>query len=347
MKILLISNMYPSNSHPSLGVFVKNIEDILLLNHHEVDKIVIDRKYSSKPSKILSYFLFYFRVFWGLMFKKYDIVYAHYISHVALPIIVFNRVRKIIIYSHAHGGDIKKLNGTSGIFFKIKRFLSKKMLFISTVVFAPSNSYKKFISDSYSLNSNKIVIFPSGGVDTQVFNYSDTDSKKTGMLGYAGRLEKTKNVDLLIKSLVLNDLKLSIVGSGSCEHSLKILVNELGLGDRVTFSESMNQIELAQWYKEIAILVYPSSSESLGLVPLEALACGTSVLLSPIDAFNELLKCGFEFEVIKDFTPEAINFGVQHIISNDNVNISRSNSHLVEKLYSRDVVCKGFIDVFK
>lgn len=109
MKILLISNMYPSNSHPSLGVFVKNIEDILLLNHHEVDKIVIDRKYSSKPSKILSYFLFYFRVFWGLMFKKYDIVYAHYISHVALPIIVFNRIRKIIIYSHAHGGDIKKL----------------------------------------------------------------------------------------------------------------------------------------------------------------------------------------------------------------------------------------------
>lgn len=70
MKILLISNMYPSNSHPSLGVFVKNIEDILLLNHHEVDKIVIDRKYSSKLSKILSYLLFYFRVFWGLMFKN-------------------------------------------------------------------------------------------------------------------------------------------------------------------------------------------------------------------------------------------------------------------------------------
>lgn len=345
MKILFISNMYPSEKYPSLGVFVKNIEDMLVSNGHDVYKVVIDAKYSNKVAKMYAYLIFYCKIIWALFFKKYDVVYAHYISHVALPIVFFNSIKRISIYSHVHGGDIKKLKGTSGIFFKVKFFLSKKILFISDAVFAPSSSYKKYLITNYSLDANRIFVFPSGGVDTSIFLYST--EKKTSMLGYAGRLEKTKNVDLIIKSLAFNNLNLHIVGSGSCEHRLKTLTKNLGLEERVIFSDSMNQSALAQWYKSIAVLVYPSSSESLGLVPLEALACGTSVLLSPIDAFYELQENGFKFEVITEFTPEAVNKGVQNVISKYNSDVSRLNSYLVQGLYSREVVCKEFLDVFK
>ena len=43
MKILLISNMYPSEQFPSYGVFVQNTEKILVQYGIQVDKIVMQK----------------------------------------------------------------------------------------------------------------------------------------------------------------------------------------------------------------------------------------------------------------------------------------------------------------
>lgn len=44
MKILLISNMYPSEQFPSYGVFVQNTEKILVQHGIQVDKIVMQKR---------------------------------------------------------------------------------------------------------------------------------------------------------------------------------------------------------------------------------------------------------------------------------------------------------------
>ncbi|WP_250113480.1 glycosyltransferase [Escherichia coli] len=88
-----------------------------------------------------------------------------------------------------------------------------------------------------------------------------------------------------------------MVGDGKKKGQLQELVSKYNLSERVIFHSSKTQKELSEWYKRVSILIYPSSSESLGLVPLEALACGTDVLLSPIDAFLnlEILGCNLSF----------------------------------------------------
>ena len=40
-KILLISNMYPSNKNKHYGIFVKNVEALLKSNGYNVDKVIM------------------------------------------------------------------------------------------------------------------------------------------------------------------------------------------------------------------------------------------------------------------------------------------------------------------
>ncbi|BCV48802.1 hypothetical protein TUM17382_14950 [Shewanella algae] len=96
-----------------------------------------------------------------------------------------------------------------------------------------------------------------------------------------------KNVDKIISSLLYLDesVKLEIVGDGSEKSNLVSVIDSLGLSNRVIILPFKNHIELAEWYSSIDILVYPSDSESLGLVPLEAMCCGTLTVLSSIPTF--------------------------------------------------------------
>ncbi|WP_097435062.1 glycosyltransferase family 4 protein, partial [Escherichia coli] len=272
-------------------------------------------------------------------------VYAHYVSHVAIPIFFVNLFKHIVVFSHVHGGDVKQLKGTSAAFFKIKQVLSKKIMDISKVIFSPSASYKRHIIELYSQDESKIIIFPSGGIDTTLFSFGS--GRKENILGYAGRLEDSKNVDLIIKSLIDNKYNLEIVGGGKKKGQLQELVSQYNLSERVIFHNSKTQKELSEWYKRVSILIYPSSSESLGLVPLEALACGTDVLLSPIDAFFEFRDIGLQFEFLSELTPQAINVGIEKIISTRCFRNNMSNNIIINSVYARNVVCKEFIDVFK
>jgi hypothetical protein len=69
MKILLISNMYPSEQFPSYGVFVQNTEKILVQHGIQVDKIVMQKK-TSKLSKLFSYASHYANVVLTGLTKK-------------------------------------------------------------------------------------------------------------------------------------------------------------------------------------------------------------------------------------------------------------------------------------
>ncbi|WP_140251970.1 glycosyltransferase, partial [Vibrio parahaemolyticus] len=68
---------------------------------------------------------------------------------------------------------------------------------------------------------------------------------------------------------------------------------KLGVEKQVKFLPPMSQSELVLWYNKINTLIYPSDSESLGLVPIEAMACGAQVVLSDIPAFTELVDLSF------------------------------------------------------
>lgn len=126
------------------------------------------------------------------------------------------------------------------------------------------------------------------GVDTQLFPFEPVTKTCTitGSLAhpvslYVGRVSYEKNIEAFLQ-MNMPGTKV-VCGVGPLEEGLKARyphVRWLGILDRVV---------LADVYACADVFVFPSRSETFGLVMLEAMACGTPVAAFPVDGPKEVL----------------------------------------------------------
>lgn len=130
-------------------------------------------------------------------------------------------------------------------------------------------------------------------------------------LVYLGRLVPDKGVDLLIESLVLLrkrglDPRLTIIGSGSEEKSLRHLVAERKVENQVDFLGSKKPEDIALLLNAHQVLAVPSRwPEPFGIVALEGIACGCVVAASQAGGLPEAVgSCGLTFGLddVEDLT---------------------------------------------
>jgi glycosyltransferase involved in cell wall biosynthesis len=103
---------------------------------------------------------------------------------------------------------------------------------------------------------------------------------------FLGRLHKLKRIDLIIEALSIirqrvPGTKLVIAGPDNGElKNLQKQTRELNLEDQVFFLGPVYGRQKWLLYKSADVLAYPSSHEVFGLVPFEALLCGTPVIVT-------------------------------------------------------------------
>jgi glycosyltransferase involved in cell wall biosynthesis len=104
---------------------------------------------------------------------------------------------------------------------------------------------------------------------------------------YLGQLHPIKRIDVLIDAFArvraaLPDARLEVIGAPS-QHGeeLKAQAERLGLGDSVAFRGLIPEEGKGRALASAHVFALLSASEGLPLTPLEALACGTPVVLSP------------------------------------------------------------------
>lgn len=291
-KILLVSNNYPSKKYKQYGSFVKNTEEVLKDNGFIVDKVVITKQ-DNIIFKIISYIRMNIMVILKGIFNNYDYIYAHYISHTGFgPIFLKKTSANIKIIFNAHGYDVVSDYDKSK---NVKK--SKKYLKYAYKVVVPSEYYKDVMINDYKINEKKIFIYPSGGVDTNLFKKIDKKeakkeaklSSKYNYIGYVSKLEKNKGYDIFLQAISilknnkeLKNYKYLIVGSGSEEDKFRDMVKSLELEDYLEIRNLVSQEELINIFNSLDIFVFPtySKSESLGLVGLEAMSCEVLVITS-------------------------------------------------------------------
>jgi len=96
----------------------------------------------------------------------------------------------------------------------------------------------------------------------------------------AGNLIPVKGFDLLIRAFAAlpENARLSVFGRGPEEASLRSLIGELGVGDRVALRGHCPREELAETYAEADCFVLASQRETFGLAYVEAMASGLPVI---------------------------------------------------------------------
>lgn len=122
-----------------------------------------------------------------------------------------------------------------------------------------------------------------------------------------GRLEKTKNIDQVIKafyslSLIHDDFRLVILGEGSERKALQTLTDELQLSDKIDFMGFVKYP--ATYISSSDLFIMASDNEGFGNMLVEAMACGVKVLARNSGGPVEILKNG-SIGILKDLKDEA------------------------------------------
>ncbi|MGH9302411.1 MAG: glycosyltransferase family 4 protein, partial [Acidimicrobiales bacterium] len=115
----------------------------------------------------------------------------------------------------------------------------------------------------------------------------------TWRLLYVGRIDPRKGIDTVIQALAScpPEAVLHIDGKGDDRYleSLRLLADDLGVAGRVQFDAS-ERADLVRSYAGADVLVFPSRwEEPFGLVPVEAMSCGTPVVATTVGGAAEFL----------------------------------------------------------
>lgn len=136
------------------------------------------------------------------------------------------------------------------------------------------------------------------------------------------RLVGYKNVKTVIDAFNQNGLNLMVVGDGPQKTELHTLAKS-----NISFSSFVSEQQLVTLYKKARALVFASSDEDFGIVPVEALAAGTPVIAFYSGGVTETVK------------PVTGVFYMQNTY--DSLNIAVNEFLKREKQFSPDVLIKS------
>ena len=116
--------------------------------------------------------------------------------------------------------------------------------------------------------------------------------KYSGMdrLLFVGRLTRLKGLDVVLRALAgLTGKKwmLDVLGDGPQRAELEELSASLGLSGRVNFRGAVSNDDVEEFMAFGSCLLFPSHSEGMGLVVLEALSLGLPVIASDLEALRD------------------------------------------------------------
>jgi D-inositol-3-phosphate glycosyltransferase len=180
----------------------------------------------------------------------------------------------------------------------------------------------------YDAVSEKVGVVPCG-VNIELFKPLDkADARqKLGLadgkiLLFVGRIDPLKGIDKLIRTVPMlknkGSIKLVVVGGDENSRAelegLKKLAADLNILDSVDFRGLIKQEQLPYFYSAADVCVVPSYYESFGLVPLEALACGTPVIATDVGDLKHIIKSGETGCIVADNSPEKLADGITSIL---------------------------------
>ncbi len=111
---------------------------------------------------------------------------------------------------------------------------------------------------------------------------------------YAGRLGKEKNLDLLLAAFALVATRLPrahlvIAGEGPYEDELRRVADSLPCSQSIEFTGALEKPELGAWYRAADAFAFASTTETQGLVLVEAMSHGMPVVAVDCPVSREII----------------------------------------------------------
>ena len=262
MRILLVSQMYPSREEPDYGVFVAQLERALLERGHELERAVLTSRAGGKRK----YAALARRARRAARGFGPDVVYAHFLVPTGLIGWLASRAPLVVT---AHGQDVANVGTIPGV-----RAATRVVAARAAAVVAVSDYVRRELEAKVPEARGKSQVIDCG-VDLERFRVEPAPPGPTAFL-CLGSLTERKNVVRLAQAFeAIGEGTLTFVGDGPLRPRLE---GRPG----VMLAGAVAHEEVHGWLARSHVLCQPSLVEPFGQSSLEAMACGRSVVATRV-----------------------------------------------------------------
>ena len=258
MKVLIVTNVYPTEEHPYHGIFVKEQVEAVKQLHPDVDFDILFTGFGGKGK--------YFKSIWKASRQinkgNYDLVHIHYgLAGIYLLWPFVKRVKTLVTF---HGSDIQPRGGNSKLSLIVSRYTAKKADAAIVLNDGMNEIVKQYCPETYMIPC---------AVDVNTFCPME-------------RTEKSDKVQIVFPSNHERQVKNYPL---FCD-VLSILKQKYGIDAEEREMKNMTRKEIAQLYSNVDLLLMTSKSEGSPQAVKEAMACNLPCVSTPVGDVGVLLS---------------------------------------------------------
>lgn len=248
-----------------------------------------------------------------------------------LPMLTAKILRKEVYLLFA-GSSLKTLSSSNDNFFRYAKVLSTINCKLSdNIVLYSKRLIKEWGLEDYK---EKILIMHEQFIDFDKFRIITEIKQRKNVIGYIGRLSKEKGIEEFLKSIpelirINSDLEFLICGDGKLKDEVSKYINDNKLNSKIMLIPWIPHEEVPYYLNQLKLLVIPSYTEGLPNIMLEAMACGTPVLATPVGAILDVIinnKNGF---IMKDNSFNCIERNILMVTESHNIDKIIENAYTI------------------
>lgn len=244
--------------------------------------------------------------------EKIDIIHGHELLTGNLSMLggLLGGVKKRIYHVHTTFLEWKH-EGIKKYLSLLPNFVANYITgnFIATDVLALTEVLKKIRTEKEKISEEKITVIPNG-VELDKLIYKEEDAKEIRdrylipdygfLIGNISRFTEEKGQALLIEAFAAataNSEKyyLLLAGGGKLLNSCKELAIDLGVADKVIFTDHFEEADKPKLLSAMDLCVIPTYAEGFGIALIEAMANSRPILASNIPVLKEVAKDNIKY----------------------------------------------------
>lgn len=201
-----------------------------------------------------------------------------------------------------------------------------------------------------------LIRYAPPGVDaTRFYPAPLRDLQKDPYILCVGRLDDPrKNIGLLLNAYsnlsanLKGNVRMVLAGSAGPGPVFWERVTRLGLTGRVTFIRSPDETTLIKLYQAATVFALPSDEEGLGVVILEAMACGIPVVSTTSGGPDGIITDGHDGFLVGLDDANAMADKLTRLLTDAtlNVKLGKTARETIMKKYEADMAGKAFLNIY-
>ncbi|WP_420182620.1 glycosyltransferase family 4 protein [Haloarcula sp. KBTZ06] len=209
-------------------------------------------------------------------------------------------------------------------------------------------TYTPEMARQLDLHPESPTVYPTGArhVRTDEFRVQQPYAGRDRVVGFLGRLDEEKGIRELasVAAELPDDVTFRFIGDGDLREWLETeLASEIERG-AVELTGWVDHDDVPDQLNDLSLLVLPSQpTEGLPTTILEALACGTPVLASPVSGVPDVVREGETGFLLDSREPAALRQTILDILDRDDLDsISENGRDRIETEYSFEAACERY-----